>query len=79
MSSGIAPTSSEYQIARQIQVAGCLHGDYQKSLAEQKEIVQKLGALSDKARALRTLQLAQSADLKALKQSILHEAFTGVK
>lgn len=44
-------------------------------LAEQKEIVKKLDALSLKVRALHELQLAQSADLKALKQSILHEAF----
>ncbi|MCR4314279.1 MAG: restriction endonuclease subunit S [Candidatus Uhrbacteria bacterium] len=47
------------------------------SLAEQKKIVKKLDALSLKVRALRELQLAQSADLKALKQSILHEAFSG--
>jgi len=44
-------------------------------LAEQKKIVKKLDALFEKVRALRELQLAQSADLKALKQSILHEAF----
>ncbi len=44
-------------------------------IAEQKKIVKKLDALSEKVRALRELQLAQSADLKALKQSILHEAF----
>lgn len=46
-------------------------------LAEQKRIVKKLDALSEKVRALRELQLAQSADLKAIKQSILHEAFVG--
>lgn len=46
-------------------------------LAEQKEIVKRLDALSEKVRALRELQLAQQADLKALKQSILHEAFAG--
>ncbi len=46
-------------------------------LAEQKEIVKKLDALSEKARALRELQLAQQADLKALKQSFLHEASAG--
>ena len=39
--------------------------------------MKKLDALSEKVRALRELQLAQSADLKALKQSILHEAFAG--
>jgi len=44
-------------------------------LAEQKEIVKKLDALSEKVRALQALQAAQAADLKALKQSILHEAF----
>jgi len=47
------------------------------SLAEQKAIVKKLDALSEKVRALRELQSAQSADLKSLKQSILHEAFSG--
>jgi len=46
-------------------------------LAEQKKIVKKLDALSEKVCALRALQSAQSADLKALKQSLLHEAFSG--
>lgn len=46
-------------------------------LTEQKKIVQKLDALSKKVRALRDLQAKQSADLKALKQSTLHEAFSG--
>jgi type I restriction enzyme S subunit len=46
-------------------------------LGEQKKIVKKLGALSEKVRTLRELQAAQAADLKALKQSILHEAFAG--
>ncbi|MFA6349080.1 MAG: restriction endonuclease subunit S [Candidatus Paceibacterota bacterium] len=46
-------------------------------LAEQKEIVKKLDALSEKVRALQELQSAQATDLKALKQSILHEAFSG--
>lgn len=45
-------------------------------LAEQKEIVKKLDALSEKIRALQALQSAQAADLKALKQSILHQAFS---
>ena len=44
-------------------------------LAEQKEIVKKLDALSEKVRALREIQLAQQSDLAALKQSILHEAY----
>jgi type I restriction enzyme S subunit len=43
--------------------------------AEQKNIVKKLNALSEKARKLKELQSIQAADLKALKQSILHEAF----
>jgi len=46
-------------------------------LAEQEKIVKKLDALSGKVRALQELQSSQSADLKALKQSILHEAFSG--
>lgn len=45
-------------------------------IAEQKKIVKKLDALSEKVRTLQELQSAQSADLKALKQSILHDAFT---
>ena len=44
-------------------------------LVEQKAIVKKLDALAEKVRALRDLQSSQSADLKALKQSILHQAF----
>ncbi len=46
-------------------------------LAEQKKIVKKLDALAEKARALAALQSAQAADFKALKQSILHEVFSG--
>lgn len=46
------------------------------SLAEQKKIVKKLDALSEKVKALQELQKAQAADLKALKQSILHKAFS---
>lgn len=44
--------------------------------AEQKRIVEKLDALSEKVRALSDLQSAQSAALKSFKQSILHEAFS---
>lgn len=44
---------------------------------EQKGIVKKLDVLSEKVRALQALQSQQAADLKALKQSILHEAFSG--
>lgn len=47
------------------------------SLAEQKRIVKKLDSLSEKVRALRTLQSSQAANLKAIKQSILHKAFSG--
>ncbi len=46
-------------------------------LTEQKKIVKKLDALAEKVKALRELQAAQAADLKALKQSILHQAFSG--
>ena len=46
-------------------------------LAEQKEIVKKLDALAEKVRTLVTLKSAQVADLKALKQSILHQALSG--
>lgn len=48
------------------------------SLAEQKEIVKKLNAISEKVRALRELQAKQADDLKALKQSILAQAFQNV-
>lgn len=44
-------------------------------LAEQKKIVAKLDALSEKVRTLQTLQTSQLSALKALKQSILHEVF----
>lgn len=46
-------------------------------LAEQKKIVKKLDALSETARDLHDLHSSQSADLKSLKQSILHDAFLG--
>lgn len=45
-------------------------------LAEQKKIVKKLDALSEKVRALQECQSAQVAGLKALKQSILYQAFS---
>lgn len=45
-------------------------------LKEQKKIVDKLDLLSEKVRKFQELQKAQAADLKSLKQSILHEAFT---
>lgn len=44
-------------------------------LAEQKRIVKKLDALSEKVRMLRELQTRQLADLKKLKQAILREVF----
>lgn len=46
-------------------------------LPEQKEIVKKLDALSEKVLALQVLQSTQAADLKVFKQSILHQAFSG--
>lgn len=47
------------------------------SLTEQKKIVQKLDALAEKVRTLQELQKKQAEDLKALKQSILREVFSG--
>ncbi|HCC05164.1 TPA: hypothetical protein DEP58_02555 [Patescibacteria group bacterium] len=44
-------------------------------LSEQKKIVARLDTLSAKVRILQEAQSVQLADLKALKQSILHEAF----
>lgn len=45
-------------------------------IAEQKAIVKKLDALAEKFRLLHNLQSSQSADFSALKQSILHQAFS---
>ncbi len=46
-------------------------------LPEQKKIVAYLDSLSEKAKKLQELQSQTAADLKALKQSILHKAFSG--
>ncbi|MEK7637444.1 MAG: restriction endonuclease subunit S [Patescibacteria group bacterium] len=45
------------------------------SLVEQKMIVEKLDALSEKSRALQELQAKQAADFTALKRGILREEF----
>lgn len=47
------------------------------SLPEQKKIVAYLDSLSEKAKKLQELQQQTAEDLKALKQSILHKAFSG--
>ena len=46
-------------------------------LSEQKKIVAHLDKLSEKVNELKKLQLSTSADLSALSQSILHQAFEG--
>lgn len=46
-------------------------------LAEQRKIVARLDAITQKVRELQTLQAETAADMKALKQSILHKAFQG--
>lgn len=46
-------------------------------LPEQKKIVAYLDSLSEKAKKLQELQSQTAAELKALKQSILHKAFSG--
>ena len=46
-------------------------------LAEQKKIVVHLETLSEKVKELKKLQLETAADLDALSQSILHQAFNG--
>lgn len=46
-------------------------------LAEQKKIVEKMDALTQKVRELQKLQSETAANLTALKQSILHKAFQG--
>jgi type I restriction enzyme S subunit len=44
-------------------------------LVEQRKILKRLDAFSEKVKALQAIQSQQTVDLKALKQSILHEAF----
>ncbi|MDX9856122.1 MAG: restriction endonuclease subunit S [Candidatus Moranbacteria bacterium] len=46
-------------------------------LSEQKKIVAKLDALSDKVRKIEELQKQTAQDFKSLRQSILHQAFSG--
>lgn len=46
-------------------------------IAEQKKIVAELDSLSAKVKQLKELQKFTSADLDALKKSILHQAFNG--
>lgn len=47
------------------------------SLTNQKQIVGRLDALSEKLQSLRELQASQLADLKALEKAYLREAFSG--
>jgi len=46
-------------------------------LAEQKKIVARIDAMTQKVRELQALQAETAADLVTLKQSILHKAFQG--
>lgn len=46
-------------------------------LAEQREIVERMDAVTQKVRELQKLQSETAANLTALKQSILHQAFEG--
>ncbi len=46
-------------------------------IAEQKKIVERMDALTQKVRELQALQSQTASDLIALKQSILHQAFQG--
>ena len=46
-------------------------------VAEQKEIVEKLDALSEETQRLARLYERRHAALEALKKSLLHQAFTG--
>jgi type I restriction enzyme S subunit len=50
---------------------------FPKTLAEQKQIAAKLGALSEETQRLATLYEQKQAALAALKKSLLHQAFTG--
>jgi type I restriction enzyme S subunit len=47
------------------------------SLSEQKNIVAELDALSEKSRKIEELQKQTAQDFKSLRQSILHQAFSG--
>ena len=46
-------------------------------VVEQKEIVEKLDALSEETQRLARLYEQKLAALEALKKSLLHQAFTG--
>ena len=46
-----------------------------KLIFDVETVSEDIDALAEKARALHELQFSQSSDLKALKQSILHQAF----
>lgn len=46
-------------------------------IAEQKKIVERMDAVTQKVRELQQLQSETTANLTALKQSILHQAFEG--
>jgi type I restriction enzyme S subunit len=46
-------------------------------LSEQKKIVEYLDSLSEKVKSLQQIQAETTADLTALRQSILHQAFQG--
>jgi type I restriction enzyme S subunit len=47
------------------------------SLSEQKAIVEKLDALREETQRLETIYEQKLTALAALKQSLLHQAFTG--
>jgi type I restriction enzyme S subunit len=46
-------------------------------LSEQKKIVSELDVLSEKVQKIEELQKQTAQDFKALRQSILHQAFEG--
>lgn len=50
---------------------------FPKSLAEQKQIVEKLDALWEETQRLAAIYERKLAELEALKKSLLHQAFTG--
>jgi type I restriction enzyme S subunit len=57
-----------------------VHGElvcFPKSIKEQKEIVQKLDALTDEVKKLEAIYVQKIKDLEELKKSMLHKAFNG--
>ena len=51
--------------------------NYSNSIEEQKQIVQKLDALSAETKKLEAIYTQKIADLEEMKKSVLQKAFSG--